>query len=544
MSYVLSVLTDSPLGLWMLDDTAPFQDYSGYNPNGVMNAGTPTTSVALCAGTAFSQVFSNSNNAKFDSSVYVPGYESQPFSLEVSFRVINEGAGAAQKVLSSSSNYDGITVSGTVITFSTKYVTNGTAAVSYDIQSKRNVHVVGVHTRDKNQLYVDGELVGEIAITDLQKADTYVTGDGKLYMGVCTGSQQIAANGVAIYGVGLSDSQIKNHFNAARRTTVIETVAPTFAGVRYPLSANLGDLFARYLLTTESDWKLGTLTNATIMNNQIVPQLAAGVSVAGNWQIGLPLDASQKTNVNGVSMTWAGSGVTVQASLDGSTWETAVQGKKLALITSGFNPTDDVLFIKASFAGGITDDPSYLDNLYILGFTTGVMPTIGGRVITLTDPASPMSDYQPIELRDDWGLLLTGGTVSISDDTTTDPVAMYSMNVWLKKTTSTTPTFSVTGATAYKNGAAGGTLNQGEWAMYTLTKSTALTAPITISGSAQIGQIELFDHQLSAQEVADLYAASVGVLKTTAADSDGITITNPNPSTKLYDYTWAITGAG
>lgn len=527
----------------MLDDTAPFQDYSGYNAAGVMDTGSPTTAAALVAGAAYSSVFSNSVDAKFDSAVYKQGYELLPFSLEVSFRVIDETAGGEQKVLSSSANYDGITVDGTVIKFSTMYLVEDPCEVTYDIQTKRNVHVIGVHTRDKNQLFVDGELVGETTITDAQKADSFVAGDGKLWMGTSAAAQKIAVNGVAIYATGLSDSIIKEHFNAARRTTLVTTVAPTFSGVRYPMSLNLADTFVRMLWQDDSDWKIGTLNDVTLVDTQIVPQLAAGVSVPGDWQVGVPLDQSGLTSVYGLALHWDGYGVVIEASLDGSTWETAERGKKLALIPDGFDPTDEDLFIKASFIGGITDDPSYLDNLFVIGFTTGAMPNIGGRDTTFTDPASPMNDYQPIEQRDDWGVTLNGGSVVISADSSPDPQAMYSMNIWMKKLTATTPTISETG-TAYKNGVAGGTLNQGEWVMYTLTSATEMTGDITISGDVQIGQVELFDHQLSAQEVADLYAASTGVVKAVVSDSDAVGVTNPNPSTRIYDYTWAITGAG
>lgn len=545
MSYLYSILADKPLGLWMLDDSAPFQDYSGYDAAGVMDTGSPTTAAALVAGADYSAVFSNSVDAKFDSAVYKQGYEHLPFSLEVSFRVIDEtGTTSEQKVLSSSANYDGITVDGTIIKFSTKYLTAGECAVEYDIQTKRNVHVVGVHTRDKNQLFVDGTLVGETTITEAQKIDSFVAGDGKLWLGTSASTQKIAVNGISIYATGLSDDIVKNHFNAARRTTLNETVAPTFGGIRYPMSLNMADTFVRALWQDDSDWKIGTLNNVSLVDTQIVPQLVAGVSVAGNWQVALPLDQSGLTDVYGLSMDWTGVNVIVEASLDGTTWETAVKGQKMALIPDGFDPTNKDLFIRASFAGGITDDPGFLDNLFVVGFTTGIQPNIGGRDTTFTDPASPMNDYQPIELRDDWGVKLDGGSVEISADSSPDPLAVYTMNIWLKKLTSTSPTISLTGTTDYKNGVAGGTMNEGEWVMWTMTKATELTGDITISGDVQIGQIEFFDHQLSAQEVADLYSAYTGVVAVQANESDSVTVTNPNPSTRIYDYTWAITAAG
>lgn len=528
----------------MLDDTTPFQDYSGYARAGIMDTGSPPTGAPLVAGAAFSQIFSNAIDAKFDTPVFIQGYEKQAFTLETSFRVIEEtGTTSIQKVLSTASNYDGITVNGTIIKFSTKYLTAGECAVSYDTQIKRNVHVVGVHTTDKNQLFVDGVLVGETSLTEAQKADSYVATDGKLWMGTSASAQKVAVNGVSIYATALSDKTIKEHFTSARRTIMVESVTPTFSGARFPMSLSLSNTFLRQSWSADSDWSQGAVSNVTVVNNQLVPQLIAGVSVAGTWQGVLPLDCG-KTSVYGVFLNWDAYGAVVEASLDGTTWETAVRGKKLTTTPDTFNPTNKELFIRISFAGGVSDDPGYVNSLTAIGLTTGVTPDVAGRTITFTEPASPMNEYQPIEHRDDWGVRLQGGSVVISADGTTTPPAIYSLNVWIKKTTSTTPTFSTSGMTAYKNGAAGGTLNEGEWAMYTLTKATALTGSITISGQGQIGQIELFDHQLTAQEVADLYTASTGVPVLRTPESDALAMTNPNPSTRIYSYAWSITGAG
>jgi hypothetical protein len=547
MSYLLSVLADKPLGFWMMDDTTPFQDYSGYGRTGVVNAGTPTTAASLVANAAFSQVFSNSNNAKFDSPIYQQGYEKQAFSLEASFRVVDEsGSTSAQKILSSASNYDGIYVNGTIITFSTKYLTAGECAASWDIQSKRNVHVVGVHTQDKNSLYVDGVLVAETAISDAQKIDSFVATDGKLWLGSSASAQKVMVNGLAIYGLPLSDDVVKAHFNAARRTILAQAIPGSFGGTRFPMSINLADTFMRTLWSNDSDWNIGVPSQVTIMNNRLQPQLIAGVSVAGNWQSVLHLDCGQ-TSVFGLSLDWDGYGVVVEASLDGTTWETAVRGMRLALIPVGFNPTDKDLFIKVSFPGGVADDPAYLDNLSATGFLTGKNPDVDGRTITFNAPASQMKDAQPIEMRDDFGVRLNGGSVVLGPDVADTPVPAYSINIWLKKLTGVDPTITLPGggtATTYRNGVAGSTLNQGEWVMYTIVKSVAITTSITISGNVQIGQIELFNSQLTAQNVADLYASSVGVLALPVPETNVIGMSSPNPSTRLYDYAWSITSAG
>lgn len=541
MTYLLSVLSEKPQGLWMMDDTTPFQDYSGYGRAGVINAGTATTAAALVAGAAFSQVFSNSNNAKFDSPVYVQGYESQAFSLEASIRLIDEsGAPAVQKILSTTSNYDGLTVNGTVIGFSTQYLTAGTCLASYDIQTKRNVHIVGVHTNDKNQLYVDGVLVAETLMTVAQKADSYVATDGKLYLGFSTSTQKVAVNGLAVYSSPLNPIDINNHFLAARRTILADSIPQTFGGARIPLNIERASRFLRTTWDTLDDWNLGTVNQVSVVDGRLVPSLVAGVSVAGDWQAMVPLDYGL-TSVYGVFLDWDSLNATVQISLDATTWETVVKRTKTTTIPDTFNPTGKDLFIKVSFAGGITDDPGYVDYLTITGLTTGTIPMFNTRTVTFTTPAAPMNDYEPIAERDDFGIKLGTGTLTLSADT--QAINVNTISIWLKKLTATNPTISVAG-TAYKNGAVGGTLNQGEWAMYTITATAPITGTITISGDIQLGQVEIYDAVLSAQQIADLYAASVGVPILPAPDADVLTITNPNPSTRLYDYVWSISPAG
>ena len=527
----------------MLDDSAPFQDYSGYSRAGVMDTGSPTTAASLVAGAVFSSVFSNSVDAKFDSPVYVQGYERQSFSLEASVRVIDEsGTGSVQKVLSSASNYDGITIDDTVVSFSTKYMSAGEAKVSYDIGIKRNVHIVGVHTVDKNQLFVDGVLVGEVDITDIQQSDTFVTTDGKLWLGTSVSSQKVAVNAVAIFGSALNTESVKSHFNAARRATLAAGVATSFGGNRFPLSLQESDVYLKTVFSTDSDWKLGVLDQVTVVDSQLVPQLIEGDSVAGTWQSVVNLD-SGTSSIYGISLTWDAQGAELEVSLDGTTWETPIQGQSIDLVPDGFDPFDQDLHIKISFAGGVTDDPSYVDNLQIVGILTGNIPVIDGRTTTFTAPASPMFDTHPLEQKDNFGTKLDGGTITISEDTSGVPDDAFTINIWMKKLTSTTPTISVSGTT-YKNGQAGGTLNIGEWVMYTIVKASAITGDITIAGDAQVGSVEIFDSQLSAQQVADLYTSSIGVPKISVSETDDIEITNPSPSTKIYDYDWAILSAG
>lgn len=543
MSAVLEAVRDKPLSYFQMDDTAPFQDYSGFNVAGTMDTGTAGKAIALMSGASYSTVFSSANVGKFPSPVFKQGFESDPFTLEAWVYLQNKGADAEVKILSNAGTYDGLTINGTTIAFTTSYSTTGTARADYDIQVSRRVHVVGVHTSDKNSLYVDGVLVSEIEISDTQKLDTFVAAGGNLYSGTTTSTDAIAVNGIGIYAKALGPDAIARHYAWGNRHVPKDSIPSQFRGVRIPLSQNEADVFLEQTWTTEFDWTAATLTDTVVVDDSLRPRLSAGVSVAGTWLDVFALDAADVTSVYGVNMLWDGEGAIVEASLDGVTWETAVRGKNLALIPSGFDPTDKELKIRISFPGGISDDPSFVDNLTVTGFKTGAVPAIANRAVTTTGYVR--NDYEPVELRDDWGTKLPNtATLTIAADTSPDAVNPKTIEIWSKGTFTT----NLTGVSAtYSNGSTNYTPAAGDWQVREYIFNTGLAGNIVITSTSDdtiIGQVVLYPDAKTATDVAEIYNAYTGLPKTTVGDVSVITVAEPATAASIYDYDWSISASG
>lgn len=583
MSTILEAIRDKPLAAFKLDSTAPYQDYSGYNNTGTAT-GSPQKSTALSSGVQYSTVFDNGSVGKFfaPSPVLKQGYEASPFSLEAwSYPIIRDVTDPTeQQILGRSGLMDGITINGTIVSFVTKYLTSGECRVSYDLQVNRRFYVVGVHNAEKNSLYIDGVLVGETELTDAQKLDQYVLGsDSYLYSGNTTGTTALAMNNVCIYGTGLSPDVINRHFSMGNRHLSFNSVLKGISAVRIPMSQNEGDVFLEQSWSSATDWINASLSDTVVENERIKPRLVSGVSIAGTWTDLFVMSVTDLVSIYGVNMVWDGDGAIVEASLDGIVWETVERGKNLDIIPPGFDPTEKELLIRISFPGGIADDPSYVDNMTVTGFKTGVTPPVHGRDITFTSPAYIRNEHEPVEYSDDWGARLPHGYVSITEDSTDDPMLPGTIELWIKpnntekfyidgRTGSGDVSnfllnigdnfYSATRMTGYINGNLRTTeaLRVGEWSLIHIVPDTPLSGKLTINagfdssiidtstGDITVGQIVLYEDALTAAQIADLYESYTSLNVAKANDSSFVQITEPTTAAVIIDADWSIVSAG
>lgn len=450
-----------------------------------------------------------------------------------------------QQILGNTGQYDGLVIDGTSVSFVTKYTSTGEARAVYDLENVRACHLVGVHTSDKNLLYVDGVLAAETTISDVQQADTFISSDGKLYSGQTLSSKSIMLNCVGIYTYALDAASILSHFNEARGIPSEEEVPAFYSGDRLGLTLDHANVFLDSLWNSATDWNTGIFSNTVVVNDQLTPQFDSGISLAGTWMSVFPLSVASTATIYGVMADWGGYGAVVELSLDGTTWETMVRGGKMTTLTEGLDPTGKQLFIRVSFTGGVADDDSYIDNLRIVGFADGVLSEVAERTATLTG-AAPRYDKLPLQLDDTWGATVnSGGTVVISADTSDELAPIRTVEVWVKPTSSTMPTLSAAG-TSYFNGSATGSLRVGEWTLWHVVLSADLAGSLTITGPAQIGQITVYPTALTATNIADIYASYTcsGSEIIPVTDADTLTMIEPAGAANIYAYDWSITGAG
>lgn len=446
-----------------------------------------------------------------------------------------------QQILGNVGNYDGLLINGTVISFVTKYLTTGECRASYDIQTEQRVHVVGVHTVSKNALYVNGELVAVTSVTDAQKADKYSSASSTLSSGGTVSSRLLAVNGVATYGYALPSERVAAHWEEINRNGGAYAAVNSYAGRRFASTINEASLFLNEQYLTSEDWLDGQAQNVNTANQQLSPTFTNNVSEAGNWITAVPLDASGATSVYGVNILWDGIGGIVEASLDASTWITVTEGVNLSIIPSGFNPTNQVLYIRVSFPAGLTT--AYLDNLMIRGFLSSTAAVTSDRSVTFTGTPYIKNDASPADLRDDWGTYLNNGTMILGAETDADQTGAQAIEIWFKQGPGTTLSRSFSASSTYVNGVAG-TPAVGEWSHVIYNLAAPLTGSITLGGDVQIGQIVLYDNTISASQAQAIHDAYVGTRIIRMDNGSAISLVEASPAAQIYAFNWSLPGTG
>lgn len=540
--YALYASKREPLGLWQLDDTPPYQDYSGYSRVGDTVAGSTasTNSYPLVAGATRSAVFDNTHRARFASPVFNQGQENQNFNLEAWIRPI--GTPGPQKVLSHSGVYDGLIINGTQVSFVIKYATAEDAVCTYDLTMSKGAHVVAMYSHHMINLLVDGVGVDSWEMTEAQMQDQFVTTDGYLYTGESTSAQKVQVNGIGLYGQP-SPLIYQQNFQAGRRSIPQVNIAPRHNGTILNMNGGDSDLYINTVFNDRETFNLGVINNVAIDDDKVSPVYdnVTGISQSGAWTCGISLDLQGDTSVYGVTVTWSGVGVTVEGSINGTTWTELEQGKLIPMFTPGSDPTGVDLEVRVIFDGGSTNDYSYLESLRITALRDVTITSTALRSITAAAPVVPMSDSEPIVQQFDNGVRLNGGTITIGADSSTVPQTTRTLELWVKNDGGQ-PSSSLTG-TVYKNGAvaAGGIdVDSDQWALLHIVSASGTSSSITLTGNVTIGQVTLYEDALTASQIADINKAYSGYPKIRIEDTSSINASPAAIEAAVYGHTWAI----
>lgn len=449
-----------------------------------------------------------------------------------------------QQILSHSGYYDGLSINGNVIKFSTQYSTAPEAACTYDLGISRAAHVVGIHTEYMNELWVNGEQVDTIELTDDQWNDSYVSSDPYLYSGASSSSQQVAMNGVAFYN-NITPTQIQANYAAGINVIGQEHIYPVFDGLPFNLVPDFDTVVADQTWATNTDFELGYRDSVDFFEDRIVPSYESDISVAGTWSTSLPLDSDGDTSIYGVLVEWSGNGAHVQGSLDNETWYDLVSGELFDQIPQGYDPTNETLYINVSFAGGLAEDDSYLDSLHVVEYRNANFPNTTGRELTATYPAVLRSDYEPILYRNDNGVYLGTGKLTIGADTDDDVMAGKTIELWVKPI-SQSPGFYVSmSGDRYRNGALDSTAPVGQWSLIHIAGTTDTSAvDINIKGDVIVGQIVLYPDTLSADQILSIYQSYTGRPHVRFTDSTVVNISEDAAPIDIYTHDWSIVAAG
>lgn len=524
-----------------MDDPAPLREYSGYATEATVVS--DQYGLAQANGASAGRLCDGTHVITFDNKVI--DLQSKPFSLSVVFTPVNkDGLSPALQGIALSSG-TGLTMLDTTISFTTAYTVADDSVVSYDLGEFRKVHVVGIHTPQKNILFIDGESVAEIDLTPAQQVDV-LTKSAIIKMGGTTSGRGIVSNNFAQFNYALSKDAIQD-IRTFQNRRAEGSVAKSFGAKEIYFHRGERAHYLERVWDSGDDYGTGVHDGTTVDGDWLTVQKDENaLTIAGVYRDSLSLlhDLTAE-DLDSVNMTWTGKNVRIMTSIDAVTWVQAVKGRNLSNIAVGFDT--DVhpdLYIRVEFMPGVTD--AYITDMRVDGYLTStVIPLNGERVRTFVNAVN-LGNHQPAEYSDDWGVHCNGGSVTISSDTGTSPDSFKTIEIWLKTITAVTISASVSSGTAatYTNAIAGTSVLPGQWMVYHFTYAAAINPTFTISGTDfSLGKIAMYPQALTATEVATVIKNYTGIQSAPAGTATEVTVSQTGEAAKVYAHDWISANA-
>lgn len=529
MSYMLNIYKDKPRGYWPL--SVNLFDFSGYSLNATSTLPITNFALSMVSEGALSSVIEAANELKFPHRIFAPGYEKDSFALEAWVFPQSDDF----DILSHPGAHDGLAFVGGAVRFTVPF-TSSSAVLEYIPDTRKSLHIVGAYTKWGMSLYINGDLVESLPLTDAQRASSFsMSSDGFLRAG--GGDHVLKA--VAIYEYAISPSQVAAHYRAGRATAESRQVARMYGGTLMPIYESNADTFLQELIGPELSWDLGYMQNTTVQKGRLVQQIVNDILVEGVWTYAFNVGFANGV-INGVTLGWQGEGeFIVETSLDNATWTAVSNNTKTATIATGSNVSNKILYVRVTFPEGSGGWLEYLD---ITGFRTNtVKPNTRPVTISAQSTIREYADF--MEYRTDSGLALNGGSVAFGpaandyEGAKTVEVLYYSDTASLGMVIST----AATPIAIYRNGIAASGLVSERWEIFHVVYSGDI-GTLTISGNNIIGHIATYPDALSASQIVDIVNQYTGKIKSSRAGTGTIGISTP--AVKIYSNDWSIDSSG
>jgi len=231
MLYKHVVLKDNPIGFWPLDESsgATAYDYSGSQNNASYNFTPDNKFLPLVPGGILGTKISGTNkitflNLKSPYGNYIQGALADKYSSDVSFTIecwvqFNEVTSAT--IFADQSNDIGFYWANDAIVFSI-----GTNKKIYHLvkDKYKSMHVVGTYSNNLMSLYLDGDLIETIDVTDfIFTNSTFAPQIGTVSGGA---SSYMIVDAPAIYRYQLSNYSILTHYQMAALPNYVSIADP------------------------------------------------------------------------------------------------------------------------------------------------------------------------------------------------------------------------------------------------------------------------------------------------------------------------------
>jgi hypothetical protein len=233
--------------------------------------------------------------------------------------------------------------------------------VEYTLPHTHKVtHIVGIYSPTLLSLYIDGVLVNTSIVSNFQFSNTTL----ELSSGPTTDpSDSFLINSVAVYRYSLSPSQIQNHYNQNVGLSPIQIVDPDNGELFELYDDNISTQFI-YSYPGNKSWNYfitDELSYNDIEQSLSIKKATGSKTVVITDYISLPYAAVLDSS----KIEWDGtSGITVEASVDGTTYETCENGQTIPQFTLASFNTSKQIYLKITLS--TPDSSKYLPKISTL----------------------------------------------------------------------------------------------------------------------------------------------------------------------------------
>jgi len=369
MSYVLNIIKDKPVMFLPLDETSGSvaYDISGCGNNGTHSDGIVSGLLPLIPGGATGTTITNTKyiDCSLTKNYYgqnqvvsfgQDGFSDNEFSMEIwlypKFNL------AENLIFGDQVNDIGISWHNGNIIFKLQ-----SEIIEYTVPYYgKSLHIVATYNIGRMSIYIDGQIVATKELNNFKFTNTYLN----ISIGPTSGSDSsFVVDAPAIYRYGLSDVQIKRHYDIAQiQIDPLQIVEPD-GGTLFALSdENTKEIYQfsypvnRSMMSLVRDGlSYDTLTNSIYLTPT---DISTAIEVEVIEKIAVP----SNPNIAKTKIRWAGdNGISISTSNDGVTYVLCENGNQIPQYENGVSNGGE-LYIKIVFTS--SDASRYNPELYSL----------------------------------------------------------------------------------------------------------------------------------------------------------------------------------
>lgn len=380
MSYKYTVLQDKPTSFYLLDEvrsgsvgsytslTSTFATYADLRDRGVSYSALSGLPVYDYSGNAYDGYAINASSSELmpliaggvrgtkvlsDTLVNfnVPGiansfYADNSFSIEA-WVVLPEYSASEVSIVADATNSIGLFYKNGNLIFKV-----GLNSAEYKVSNTESIYVVGQFSTNKISLYINGSLVNFTSLDKYRFENTSVNFRSG------PSSNNFIIDSVAFYKFNLSDAQIIKHYRNGIKEIKYSQIVNNDGGYLFSMNTAMMKPVMSYSYPKSRSWK--NFINENVNMSVDEAYLYFDSSLSGSFTFTDSIIIPDTLGITSSQIYWESDtdGISVKASIDGTTWEDCINGSPLPFFNKNDNQIAPVLYIQASMSS--SDTSKYL----------------------------------------------------------------------------------------------------------------------------------------------------------------------------------------